>query len=49
MVIKLERDMVEQDFINEKKMAVREFEEHKDFLREQVCQAKSCKELFLQL
>ena len=39
MVIKLERDMVEQDFINEKKMAVREFEEHKDFLREQVCWA----------
>ena len=28
--------MAEQDFINEKKAAAREFEEHKDYLREQV-------------
>lgn len=30
----LEVEMVEQDFINEKKMSAREFEDHKDFLRE---------------
>ena len=29
-------EMAEQDFINEKKAAAREFEEHKDYLREQV-------------
>ena len=32
----LEEDMVEQDFINEKRSAVREFEEQKVFLRDQL-------------
>lgn len=32
----LEVEMVEQDFVNEKKMAAQEFEEQKVFLREQL-------------
>ncbi len=36
MVRDLEIEMVEQDFVNEKRASAREYEEHKVFLREQL-------------
>ena len=36
VIRELEEEMVEQDFVNEKKASAREYEEHKVFLREQL-------------
>uniref|UniRef100_A0A0K2TT56 Sin3 histone deacetylase corepressor complex component SDS3 n=1 Tax=Lepeophtheirus salmonis TaxID=72036 RepID=A0A0K2TT56_LEPSM len=44
----LEIEMVEQDYVNEKKAAVREFEEHKVFLREQLVVELEDKQKFIE-